>query len=77
MSTKTWPVAWRVSSRSASGSGNCVEAGAVLDASGRVAVRNSRRPAGTVLSFSDSAWQSFVDVVRAGRMDRGAPYRAG
>ncbi len=61
-----YQVAWRVSTRSPNGSGNCVEAGPVLDGSGQVAVRNSRRPAGTVLTFSGPAWQAFVDAARSG-----------
>ncbi|RNL77867.1 DUF397 domain-containing protein, partial [Halostreptopolyspora alba] len=35
-------VAWRVSSYSANGSGQCVEAGPMLDGSPRFAVRDSR-----------------------------------
>lgn len=62
--------AWRVSSRSSSGSGNCVEAGPYVDGSRRVAVRNSRYRDEFALTFGTAAWQSFVDGVRSGRYDR-------
>lgn len=63
------PVRWRRSSRSQGGSANCVEAGALVDGSGRVAVRDSKRPDDAVLVFSVAAWQSFVDGTKAGAFD--------
>lgn len=64
-------VAWRKSSRSANGSSQCVEAGPLLDTTGRVAVRHSRRPLAEVLVFAGPSWRSFVDDVRAGAFDLG------
>ncbi|WP_091303007.1 DUF397 domain-containing protein [Micromonospora halophytica] len=58
------PVAWRVSTRSGSGGGNCVEAGPVLDGTGRVAVRDSKDRDGVVLLFDVSGWKSFLDGLR-------------
>jgi len=53
-------VAWRVSTRSGNGGGNCVEAGPVLDGSGRVAVRDSKDRRGPVLLYTDDQWTSFL-----------------
>jgi hypothetical protein len=53
-------VAWQISSRSDGGSGNCVEAGPVLDGSGRVAVRDSKDRRGPVLVYTDDQWTSFL-----------------
>lgn len=48
---------WRTSSYSG-GQGDCVE---VADAvPGMVPVRDSKRPAGQVISFSHVAWRTFV-----------------
>ncbi|MFO7251996.1 MAG: DUF397 domain-containing protein [Actinomycetes bacterium] len=63
------PVAWHVSSYSASGGSNCVEAGPVLDGSGRVAVRHSRYPDGPVLVFTRAEWVAFLAGVRSGEFD--------
>ena len=49
MSDTSPPVAWRISTKSASNGGSCVEAGPVLDGSGRVAVRHSRAPDAAVI----------------------------
>jgi hypothetical protein len=58
---------WKKSSRS-SESFNCVEV-AVLGPS-RVAVRDSKDPAGPVLSFGVESWESFIQDVRVGAFDR-------
>lgn len=58
-------VAWHISSYSANGSGQCVEAGPVLDASGRFAVRDSRNRGAAVLTAPRSEWAAFLDAVRA------------
>lgn len=49
-------VVWRKSSYSFS-SGNCAE---VASAPGVVAVRDSKDPAGPVLTFSPRAWRAFL-----------------
>ncbi|WP_203655598.1 DUF397 domain-containing protein [Actinocatenispora rupis] len=51
----TVPV-WRKSSRS-NASGNCIE---VMDLGERVAVRDSKDPAGPMLVVSSRAWRRFV-----------------
>ncbi|MEZ7127632.1 DUF397 domain-containing protein [Nonomuraea sp. AD125B] len=61
-------VAWHISSFSADGSGNCVEAGPIQDGSGRVAVRHSRLH-GEVIIYTKAEWQAFVAGIRAGEFD--------
>lgn len=56
----TTSVTWRTSSYSSNAGGNCVEAGLVVDGSGRVAVRDSKDRAGAVLVFSRTDWASFL-----------------
>jgi hypothetical protein len=58
-------VRWTRSTRSGH-AGNCVETAQI---GGRVAVRDSKDPAGPGLSFSYDAWRSFVAGVRAGVFD--------
>ncbi|MEN3614961.1 DUF397 domain-containing protein [Plantactinospora sp. ZYX-F-223] len=59
-------VAWHVSTRSGNGDGNCVEAGPVLDSSGRVAVRDSKDRGGPVLVYRGAGWAAFLGAVRSG-----------
>ncbi|MGN9809012.1 DUF397 domain-containing protein [Micromonospora sp. BQ11] len=49
---------WRTSTRSGPDGGNCVEVADNL--SGVVAVRDSKDPAGPVLTFAPVAWRAFV-----------------
>jgi hypothetical protein len=49
---------WRKSTRSGSNGGNCVEVAHNL--AGVVAVRDSKDPAGPVLTFTPTAWAGFV-----------------
>jgi hypothetical protein len=64
---------WRKSSYS-NGQANCVQT-AVIGRGGRfVAVRDSKAPAGPVLTFSPSVWRRFTISVRAAR--RGAVERS-
>ena len=51
-------VRWRTSSRSSSNGGNCVEVADNLP--GAVGVRDSKDPAGPVLTFAPGAWRAFV-----------------
>jgi hypothetical protein len=53
---------WRTSSRSETGA--CVE---VKYVDGAVLVRNSRNPAGPVLSFTPEQWRTFVHLVTTDR----------
>ena len=62
-------VIWRTSSRSANGTGQCVEVGPYVDHSGRIAVRDSKNRAGAVLTASGAEWVGFVNGLRAGVFD--------
>ncbi len=59
--------AWCKSSRSNCGSEqtDCVE---VAELSGRVAMRDSKDPAGPVLAFTRAEWRAFLGGVRAGEL---------
>jgi hypothetical protein len=63
-------VAWHISTRSNSNGGSCVEAGPVLDGSGRVAVRDSKDRAAATLVYGDSDWTAFVNGVKDGIFTR-------
>jgi hypothetical protein len=58
--------AWRKSSVSDSGGGQCVE---VAFAEEGVLVRHSRNPNGPVLSFTQSEWVAFLLGARKGEFD--------
>lgn len=62
-------VAWRVSSRSSSNGGNCVEVAPLADGSGRVAVRHSHRPDGEVIVYTRAEWEAFIGGVKDGEFD--------
>jgi hypothetical protein len=62
-------VAWRVSSKSANGGGQCVEVGRLADGSGRVAVRHSRHPDAEVIVYSRLEWEAFIAGVKDGEFD--------
>ncbi|MGH3871715.1 MAG: DUF397 domain-containing protein [Pseudonocardiaceae bacterium] len=58
---------WRKSSRSNGGvEGACVE---VAELPGRVAMRDSKDPAGPVLAFTHAEWGSFLGGIRAGELN--------
>ncbi|ONI79058.1 DUF397 domain-containing protein [Kribbella sp. ALI-6-A] len=57
---------WRKSTRS-NNSNNCVEV-ADLDG-GRVAVRDSKNPAGPALIFTPSEWDAFIAGAKDGEFD--------
>ena len=56
---------WVKSTRSGPTGGNCVEVACLGD--GRVAVRNSRHPAGPALLFGREQWAAFVTAIAARR----------
>ncbi|MET7708965.1 DUF397 domain-containing protein [Micromonospora sp. NPDC005413] len=56
-------VTWRKSTRS-NGSGDCVEV--ADDLSGKVGLRDSKDPGGPVLTFTPTAWSTFVANVKGG-----------
>ncbi|MFY1672283.1 DUF397 domain-containing protein [Plantactinospora sp. WMMB334] len=55
---------WRKSTRSGTAGGDCVEVAENLPAV--VAVRDSKDPAGPVLTFEPAAWRAFVNLARQG-----------
>jgi hypothetical protein len=59
---------WVKSSRSGPYSDNCVEVNG-LDGP-LIAVRDSKDPDGTVLAFTLSEWNAFVEGARNGEFDR-------
>ncbi|MGH3933487.1 MAG: DUF397 domain-containing protein [Pseudonocardiaceae bacterium] len=59
-------VTWRISSYSASNGGSCVEAGALPDHTGRVAVRHSHRPNSLALVLTPPIWTAFICSVKSG-----------
>lgn len=62
-------VDWHISSRSGDGSGNCVEAGPILDGTGRIAIRHSHHPDGTVIVYTQTEWRAFIAGTKAGEFD--------
>ena len=55
---------WAKSSYSDPNGGDCVEAR--CPATGAIQVRDSKNPAGPVLSFSSGCWHEFTAVIQAG-----------
>ena len=53
---------WHKSSYSNGAGGNCVETAKLPDR--ETAVRDSKRPGGPVLGFSQGAWSDFVTAVQ-------------
>ncbi|MEV0429143.1 DUF397 domain-containing protein [Micromonospora sp. NPDC049836] len=53
---------WRKSTRSGGNGGDCVEVAANLP--GVVGVRDSKDPAGPVLTFTPAAWTRFLTLAR-------------
>ncbi len=64
--SESTPIAWRKSSASQGGSGDCVE---VAFADESVLIRHSRNPSGSILSFSQSEWRAFLTGTRNGEFD--------
>ncbi len=69
MSESLPPVAWVISTKSDSNGGSCVEAGPLLDGSGRVAVRHSKAPDAEVIVYTRAEWAAFVGGVKDGEFD--------
>lgn len=55
------PLVWRKSSRSANGTGQCVEAASLPDG---VAVRDSKDKTGPILTCDRAAWVGFLAGLR-------------
>ncbi len=62
-------IRWRVSTRSTNNGGQCVEAGPLADGSGRVAVRHSHHPAGSVIVYTRAEWDAFLAGAKDGEFD--------
>ena len=62
-------IRWRVSTRSDSNGGQCVEAGPFSDGSGRVAVRHSLHPEGSVIVYTRAEWVAFLAGAKDGEFD--------
>lgn len=62
-------VAWHISSFSPDAGSNCVEAGPLLDGSGRIGVRHSRHPDGPTIVYTRAEWDAFLAGVRADEFD--------
>jgi hypothetical protein len=63
------PVDWHISTESPSADGSCVEAGPVLDGSGRVAVRHSKAPDAAIIVYTRAEWDAFLDGAKDGDFD--------
>jgi hypothetical protein len=61
--------AWRKSTHSGNGGGNCIE---VADVTRHVAVRDSKNPDGPRLTFAREAWRAFSRDIQSGIYDREA-----
>ncbi|MFG2677704.1 DUF397 domain-containing protein [Streptomyces sp. NPDC048392] len=61
----TGRLTWRKSSYSGDQGGNCLEVAALPTRHAAVAVRDSKTPAGPVLTLAPAAFASFVDWARA------------
>ncbi|WP_035735570.1 DUF397 domain-containing protein [Glycomyces arizonensis] len=62
-------IRWRTSTRSSSNGGQCVEAGPLSDGSGRVAVRHSHHPEGSVIVYPRAEWDAFLAGAKDGEFD--------
>jgi hypothetical protein len=63
-------VQWRISSRSGdTAGGTCVEAGPLNDGTGRVALRHSQHPDGSVIVYTRAEWDAFLAGAKDGEFD--------
>ena len=68
-STELNGIQWRTSSRTQSNGGQCVEAGPLADGSGRVAVRHSHHPEGSIIVYTKEEWAAFLAGAKDGEFD--------
>lgn len=61
--------AWHISTYSANGDAECVEAGPLADGTERVAVRHSHHPDAEVILYTRGEWEAFLAGVRNGEFD--------
>lgn len=65
MDKKTNSPAWRTSSYTGSGGGNCVEVG--RDADGTILIRDTKQHGhGPIHSYPPTAWRTFIASLRPG-----------
>lgn len=62
-------IRWKVSSRSTGNGGQCVEAGPLADGSGRIAVRHSHHPEGSLIVYTRAEWDAFLAGAKDGEFD--------
>jgi hypothetical protein len=62
-------IRWRTSTRSSDNGGQCVEAGPLADDSGRVAVRHSHHPEGSLIVYTRAEWTAFLAGAKDGEFD--------
>lgn len=62
-------IQWRKSTRTQSNGGQCVEAGPITDGSGRVAVRHSHHPDGSIIIYTREEWAAFLAGAKDGEFD--------
>ncbi|MFB9250676.1 DUF397 domain-containing protein [Sphaerisporangium melleum] len=59
---------WHKSSHSSGNGGNCVE---IAPLPGGMAVRDSKRPTGPMLHFSESEWRTFITSLKSAQLTNG------
>lgn len=62
-------VQWHISTRSANNGAECVEAGLLSDGSGRVAVRHSHHPEGSLIVYTRAELAAFLAGAKDGEFD--------
>ena len=62
-------ISWHISSQSPNAGGSCVEAGPLADGSGRVAVRHSHYPDGTMIVYTRAEWDAFLSGAKDGEFN--------
>ncbi|GAA2320405.1 DUF397 domain-containing protein [Glycomyces scopariae] len=62
-------IRWHISTRSPNNGGQCVEAGPLADGSGRIAVRHSHHPEGSMIVYTRGEWEAFLAGAKDGEFD--------